>query len=149
MAKWTMTHFVLSAALGHALAYLATSVDVLVVGAGQAGMSAAYALRKMGLSVQILEATDHVGGRTRNVDVRTGQSDVETDDVIETWVRPVGGLVEYRIKAWRFSTQLGGSTWEHRPEEIGGTWLSPEHSAALRLATELLGRVGVVIRPGR
>eukprot|EP00913_Durusdinium_trenchii_P030624 g28681.t1 len=89
MAKWTMTHFVLSAALGHALAYLATSVDVLVVGAGQAGMSAAYALRKMGLSVQILEATDHVGGRTRNVDVRTGQSDVETDDVIETWVRPV------------------------------------------------------------
>ncbi|CAK9037775.1 unnamed protein product [Durusdinium trenchii] len=103
MAKWTMTHFVLSAALGHALAYLATSVDVLVVGAGQAGMSAAYALRKMGLSVQILEATDHVGGRTRNVDVRTGQSDVETDDVIE----------------------------------IGGTWLSPEHSAALRLATEL------------
>lgn len=78
---------------------------------------------------------------------RPGPQDVVNDLVKPCWRS--GGLVEYRIKAWRFSTQLGGSTWEHRPEEIGGTWLSPEHSAALRLATELLGRVGVVIRPGR
>ncbi|CAJ1340342.1 unnamed protein product [Effrenium voratum] len=78
-------------------------LDVLVIGAGQAGMSAAHELAKSGLTFRVLEATDHVGGRTRNVDVRTGQMDVDTDDVIE----------------------------------IGGTWLSPDHTAALQLSREL------------
>ncbi|CAE8634792.1 unnamed protein product [Polarella glacialis] len=66
-------------------------------------MAAAHRLLALGRSVQILEATDHVGGRTRNVDVSTGQLDAVTDDVIE----------------------------------LGGTWLSPEHSAALALCREL------------
>ncbi|CAE7329156.1 MAOA [Symbiodinium natans] len=66
-------------------------------------MAAAYQLRKRGLTVRVLEATDHVGGRTRNIDVATGKMDVGTDDVIE----------------------------------IGGTWLSPDHSAALDLCREL------------
>mmetsp|Transcript_42532 Transcript_42532/g.95474 ORF Transcript_42532/g.95474 Transcript_42532/m.95474 type:complete len:555 (+) Transcript_42532:39-1703(+) len=78
-------------------------VDVVIIGAGQAGMAAAHVLAKRGLSFLVLEATDHVGGRTRNVDVRTGEMDVWTDDVIE----------------------------------IGGTWLSPEHSATLQLCKEL------------
>ena len=37
--------------------------DVIIVGAGMAGISAAYELKKAGLSVKILEQTDRFGGR--------------------------------------------------------------------------------------
>ncbi|HET6343614.1 MAG TPA: FAD-dependent oxidoreductase, partial [Myxococcota bacterium] len=40
-----------------------TRPDVLVVGAGAAGLAAAERLRDAGLRVTVLEATDHVGGR--------------------------------------------------------------------------------------
>jgi len=39
------------------------SWDVVIIGAGFAGLAAAAGLRKSGLSVLILEARDHVGGR--------------------------------------------------------------------------------------
>jgi monoamine oxidase len=35
-----------------------------VVGAGLAGLSAAYELRRRGYDVRVLEASDRVGGRT-------------------------------------------------------------------------------------
>ena len=37
---------------------------VLVVGAGVAGLSAAYRLAQSGFDVTVLEASDHVGGKT-------------------------------------------------------------------------------------
>lgn len=77
--------------------------DVLIVGAGQAGLAAAHRLVGLGYSVQVLEASDYVGGRTRNLDVGTGQRDVATDDVFE----------------------------------LGGTWFSPGHTAALQMCREL------------
>ncbi|XP_046860964.1 probable polyamine oxidase 4 [Xenia sp. Carnegie-2017] len=40
-----------------------TMVDVIVVGAGMAGLSAAYELKKAGLSLKILEQTERYGGR--------------------------------------------------------------------------------------
>lgn len=47
--------------------------DVVVIGAGIGGLTAAHALRKQGRSVTVLEASDHVGGRivrmSRNQDV--------------------------------------------------------------------------------
>ncbi len=41
-----------------------TSWDVVIIGAGVSGLAAACGLRSSGLSVLILEARDHVGGRT-------------------------------------------------------------------------------------
>src|ERR1700742_4326707 len=39
------------------------SWDVVIVGAGVSGLSAASELRKSGLSILVLEARDHIGGR--------------------------------------------------------------------------------------
>ena len=39
--------------------------DVLVVGAGISGLVAAVELKRRGFSVQVLEASDNVGGRIR------------------------------------------------------------------------------------
>ena len=36
---------------------------VIVVGAGMAGLAAAYRLRQAGVDVTVLESSDHVGGR--------------------------------------------------------------------------------------
>lgn len=45
---------------------------VIVVGAGMAGMSAAYELKRVGHEVKILEAQDRVGGRVRTYDHKDG-----------------------------------------------------------------------------
>jgi len=42
------------------------SLDTVVIGAGQAGLAAAWQLARKGLSYRILEASEHVGGSWRN-----------------------------------------------------------------------------------
>ena len=37
-------------------------VDIIVIGAGLTGLTAAYHLKELGLKVQILECSKHVGG---------------------------------------------------------------------------------------
>ena len=46
--------------------------DVIVVGAGMAGLSAAYEMKRAGLSVKILEQTERYGGRVFTYDTKDG-----------------------------------------------------------------------------
>lgn len=45
---------------------MASTADILIVGAGMAGLSCALELKKKGASVLVLEASDGVGGRVRS-----------------------------------------------------------------------------------
>ncbi|MGH8878099.1 MAG: protoporphyrinogen/coproporphyrinogen oxidase, partial [Stackebrandtia sp.] len=65
-------------------------LDVAVVGAGVAGLSAAYALTKAGRSVRVFEAADAVGGRMRTVHhdgyaLDTGAEQLATHGYEHTW----------------------------------------------------------------
>ena len=61
-----------------------TETDVVVVGAGLAGLSAARALQGAGHSVVVLEARDRVGGRTLNEPIGDGK----VVEVGGQWVGP-------------------------------------------------------------
>lgn len=50
------------------------AVDVVVVGAGAAGIAAATTLRRIGLGCLVLEASDRVGGRARTEEVAPGEA---------------------------------------------------------------------------
>ncbi|WP_194820285.1 FAD-dependent oxidoreductase [Nocardia sp. XZ_19_385] len=76
-------------------------VDVIVVGAGAAGLTAARALTAAGREVVVLEARDRVGGRTLNVEVPDSDSYVEAGGM---WVGPGQDRVLGLVRELGFTT---------------------------------------------
>jgi monoamine oxidase len=82
--------------------------DVVVVGAGLAGLTAARELAGAGLDVQVLEARDRVGGRTLNHSV--GE---RPEDVVELggqWVGPT------QLEVMALAEELGLATYPTHTE---------------------------------
>ncbi len=91
-------------------------VDVVVVGAGLAGLAAARALAAAGASVVVLEARDRVGGRTLNHDLGEGK----VVEVGGQWIGPT----QDRLAA--LARELGVGTFPtyaqgHNLLEYGGS----------------------------
>ncbi|WP_205699308.1 flavin monoamine oxidase family protein [Conexibacter sp. SYSU D00693] len=104
--------------------------DVVVVGAGLAGLSAARALQQAGREVLVVEARDRVGGRTLNEPIDDAGQVVELGG---QWVGPT----QHRLL--ELARELGVATypthgkgwnavrWKGRTRRYRGTipWLSP------------------------
>jgi monoamine oxidase len=88
-------------------------VDVAVVGAGLAGLTAARRIARAGRSVLVLEARDRVGGRTLNHSIGRG----EVIEVGGQWVGPtqdhVLGLMR-RLEIGSFATYNAGDNVYYR-----------------------------------
>lgn len=79
--------------------------DVVVVGAGLAGLCAARKLRTQGASVTVVEARDRVGGRTHSMQIGQG-----TFDVGGQWIGPE----QKRVHA--LANELGAQTFPTHTE---------------------------------
>lgn len=118
----------------------ATATDVIVVGAGFAGLTAARALTTAGFTVTIIEARDRVGGRTHTIE-RHGT----TIDLGGQWVGPG----QNRIAA--LVTEFGVSTW---PQATAGDDMVAHPDGATRVShlaesmtdDELMGYLDLVGR---
>jgi monoamine oxidase len=115
-------------------------VDVVVVGAGLAGLSAARRLRRAGKTVMILEARDEVGGRTRSRELDGGVVDFGGE-----WI----GRAHTRMR--RLVRELGLHVESARNIGHPILWRLPNRQTCRRLPpTRALREVaGVVVRAGR
>ena len=100
-------------ASGSVVAERKRKTDVVVVGAGLAGLSAARALKQAGRSVVVLEARDRVGGRTLNEKIGKG----EVVEIGGQWVGPgqthVLGLID-ELGLETFDTYVDGKSIYYR-----------------------------------
>ena len=100
-------------------------VDVVVVGAGAAGIAAARMLRARGRSVQVLEADTRIGGRARTTSADLG---VAVDHGC-AWLH-CADINPLRELADRLGVRYGGNPDMHY--HIGGRWLDAAECNALR-----------------
>ncbi len=131
---------------------MSTSTDVVVVGAGLAGLSAARHLVDAGLSVVVLEARDRVGGRTHSIDVNGSRIDVGGQ-----WIGPgqksMYALVE-ELGLETHPTPVGGRQILDRAGKVSGyagtiPKLGPIHLVQLQWALTLINRVSGRVPPDR
>lgn len=81
--------------------------DVVVVGAGYAGLTVARRLSQRNLSVHVLEASNATGGRTKNYCLRQMKLDIQSDYVVE-----LGGQ-------WIGNKSVQSHAWKLIVEELG------------------------------
>ncbi|MDJ0357610.1 NAD(P)/FAD-dependent oxidoreductase [Paenarthrobacter sp. PH39-S1] len=123
--------------------------DVVIIGAGPSGMTAAYELKKAGLSVAVLEARDRVGGRTW-----TNVIDGATLEIGGQWVSPdqtalIGLLKELGLET--FDRYRDGESVYISPDGIRSRYTGEmfpvgEHTAAeMARLIDLLDSLAVAI----
>lgn len=79
-----------------------TSVDVVIIGAGLAGLTAAYEATSKGYSCIVLEARDRVGGKTWSQPLENGKGVV---DLGAAWINDTSQTKMYAL-AKRFNADL-------------------------------------------
>jgi monoamine oxidase len=109
-----------------------SSFDVVVIGAGLAGLACARALKAGGLEVVVLEARDRLGGRVHSVDV--DGVDVELG---AQWVHDDAASHPARKFCERANLKLRGTSWEQaalvsRGERRPGAEIKRARAAAER-----------------
>ena len=84
--------------------------DVVVVGAGFAGLAAALDLHDQGLSVVVLEARDRVGGRVLSVELENG----ELAELGAEWIMPEDEVLQATIDRLGLSASEAGVDYLRR-----------------------------------
>ena len=113
-----------------------SEVDVAVVGAGMAGLSAALELERAGRSFVVLEARDRVGGRLESLDI----GDDTWIDVGGQWVGPTQDRLYALARAYNAATFPTWTAGEN-VVEIGGR-LSRYTGTIPRLRPHAMADVG-------
>ena len=88
---------------------LVLEADVVVVGAGYAGLTSARHLTAKGMKVVVLEASNTSGGRTKNWDLAPG---ISAPDRVSPHVVELGGQ-------WIGNKTVQKDAWELIVEELG------------------------------
>ncbi|KAL4736091.1 hypothetical protein BDV11DRAFT_173208 [Aspergillus similis] len=88
--------------LAPVLPAVAESADVVILGAGLAGLTAAHELVRAGLSCIVLEARDRVGGKTWSLPTADGKGSI---DVGAAWINDTNQSRTYAL-AKRFGAEL-------------------------------------------
>ncbi|KAH7410919.1 hypothetical protein BKA64DRAFT_772306 [Cadophora sp. MPI-SDFR-AT-0126] len=86
-----------------------SEVDVVVVGAGLSGLSAAVALHEAGMSVMILEAKDRIGGKTYSV----SNGDKGVVELGAAWINDTN-----QSEMWALAQRYGFETVVQRAEGL-------------------------------
>jgi monoamine oxidase len=80
------------------LAWGKTEADVVVLGAGLAGLTAALQLQKEGMSVVVLEASNRIGGRVLTLDDVPGRPEAGGLQIGQTYGNVIGLAEELGVK---------------------------------------------------
>ena len=132
-----------AAAKGPGAQSAARRADVIVVGAGLAGLSAASDLVRAGHSVVVLEARDRVGGRTLNQPVGGG----EVAEVGGQWVGPGQNRILARARSLGVATfktyTKGAQVFDYLGHQSHFSGLIPPLPAAD--AADFAGLLGKVV----
>ncbi|WP_449278723.1 flavin monoamine oxidase family protein [Leucobacter sp. GX24907] len=121
--------------------------DVVVVGAGPAGLSAAHELRKAGHSVAVLEARARVGGRTWNGRMLDDSGNEHFIELGGQWVSPdqtaVIALLE-ELGLEMFSRYRDGASVYVSPDGTRQTYEGDELPVSERTHAEMTKLIGLM-----
>ncbi len=126
------------------------SVDVLVVGGGLGGVSAALAAASLGVSVMLVESSNWLGGQLTAQGVCTPDEDaLNGQAVVESYGATASYLdLKHRIREWyRTNTTLSSIGQAMPLLNIGRCWVNMgfavEPAVAMQILTQMLSEMGV------